>query len=157
MVCLMLCDILKGLSADLCGVGDSMSKQFSREKDDMMSAFPATVGGMSVDVPVGSVRRALAFSELSCSHTVAITIILELLVSMAQTVACLVGQQPYDAVGQEKMSSDVEPGAGSGNWGGCFGDTSCEPSRSEQVPLVCGPEVGDIYSVGTISASKCRT
>ena len=32
-------------------------------------------------------------------------------------------------VGQEKMSSDVEPGDGSGNRGRCFGGTPCEPSR----------------------------
>ena len=35
-----------------------------------------------------------------------------------QTVAGLVGQQLDQAVGQEKRSSDVEPGDGSGNRGG---------------------------------------
>ena len=40
-------------------VDDSRSKQFSKEKGDKMSALPATVGGMSVDIPVGTVRRAL--------------------------------------------------------------------------------------------------
>ena len=83
-----------------------------------MSALLATVGGLSVDVPVGTVRRALAVSKLSGSDTVAITIRLERLVGLAQTVACLVGQQLDEAVGQEKVSSDVEPGAGSGNRGG---------------------------------------
>ena len=36
---------------------------------------------------------------------------------LTQTVAGLVGQQLDQAVGQEKMSSDVEPGNGSGNRG----------------------------------------
>ena len=36
-------------------VDDSISKQFSKEKEDKMSALPATVGGMSVDIPVGTV------------------------------------------------------------------------------------------------------
>ena len=48
-----------------------MSKQFSEEK---MSVLPATVGGLSVYVPVGTVRRALALVELSGSDTGAITI-----------------------------------------------------------------------------------
>ena len=55
-------------------VDDSMSKQFSKEKGDKMSALPATVGGLSVDIPVGTVRRALAIAELSGSNTVSITI-----------------------------------------------------------------------------------
>ena len=79
-------------------VDDSMSKQFSKEKGDKMSALPATVGGQSVDIPVGTVRRALAIAELSG---------LERLVDLTQTVAGLVGQQLDEAVGQEKMSSDV--------------------------------------------------
>ena len=37
-------------------VYDSMSKQFSKEKGDKMLALPATVGGLSVDIPVGTVR-----------------------------------------------------------------------------------------------------
>ena len=74
-----------------------------------MSALPATAGGLSVDVTVGTVRRAFAIAELSGSDTVSITISLERLVSLTQTVACLVGQQLDEAVGQE-MSSDVEPG-----------------------------------------------
>ena len=36
---------------------------------------------------------------------------------LTQTVAGLVGQQLDEAVGQEKMSSDVEPGDRSGNRG----------------------------------------
>ena len=99
-------------------VDDSMSKQFSKEKGDTMSALPATVGGLSVDIPVGTVRRALAIAELSGSDTVSITISLERLVDLTQTVAGLVGQQLDEAVCQEKMSSDVEPGDGYGNRGG---------------------------------------
>ena len=41
-------------------VDDSMSKQFSKKKGDKMLALPATVGGLSVDIPVGTDRRALA-------------------------------------------------------------------------------------------------
>ena len=74
-------------------VDDSMSKQFSKEKGDNMSALPATVGGLSVDIPPGTVRRALAIAELSGSDTVSITISMERLVDMTQTVAGLVGQQ----------------------------------------------------------------
>ena len=66
-----------------------------------MSVLPATAGGLSFDVPVGTVRRALAIAELSGSDTVSITISLERLVSLTQTVACLVGQQLDEAVGQE--------------------------------------------------------
>ena len=98
-------------------VDDSMSKQFSKEKGDKMSALPATAGGLSVDIPVGTVRRALAIAELSDSDIVSITISLERLVDLTQTVAGLVGQQLDEAVGQEKVSSDVEPGDGSGNRG----------------------------------------
>ena len=58
-------------------VDDSMSKQFSKEKGNKMSALPATVGGLSVDIPVGTVRRALAIAELSGSDTVSITISME--------------------------------------------------------------------------------
>ena len=79
-----------------------------------MAALPATVGGLSVDIPVGTVRRALAIAELSGSDTVSITISQERLVDLTQTVAGLVGQQLDEVAGQEKMSSDVEP---------------CEPSR----------------------------
>ena len=84
-----------------------------------MSALPATVGGLSVDIPVGTVRRALAIAALSGSDTVSITISLERMVGVTQTVAGLVGQQLGEAVGQGKMLSDVEPGDGSGNrgWG----------------------------------------
>ena len=80
-----------------------------------MAALPATVGGLSVDIPVGTVRRALAIAELSGSDTVSITISLERLVDLTQTVAGLVGQQLDEAVVQEKMSFDVEPGDGSDN------------------------------------------
>ena len=94
-----------------------MRKQFSKEKGDKMSALPAPVGGLSVDIPVGTVRRSLAIAEHSISDTVSITISMGRLVILTQTVACLVGQQLDEAVGQEKMSSDVEPGDGSGNRG----------------------------------------
>ena len=52
-----------------------------------MSALPATVGGLSVDIPVGTVLWALAIAELSGSDTVSITISLERLVDLTQTVA----------------------------------------------------------------------
>ena len=98
-------------------VGDSTSKQFSKEKGDKMSAMPATVGGLSVDIPVGNDRWVFAIAELSGSDIISITISLERLVSLTQTVACLVGQQLDEAVGQEKMLSDVKPGDVSGNRG----------------------------------------
>ena len=56
------------------------------EKGDKMSALPATVIGLSVDVPVGTVRRALAVVQLPGSDTVAITISLKRLVSLAWRV-----------------------------------------------------------------------
>ena len=133
-------------------VDDSMSKQFSKEKGGKMSVLPATVGRLSVDIPVGTVRRSLAIAELSGSDTVSITISLERLVDLTQTVASLVGQQLDEAVGQEKMSSDVEPGDGSGNRGGGAAASAAlpvSPVEDEQGTLVGGPEVGDIYSVGT--------
>ena len=71
-------------------VDDSMSKQFSKEKGDKMSALPSTVGVLSVDIPVGTVRRPFAISELSGSDTVSITISLERLVDLTKTVAGLV-------------------------------------------------------------------
>ena len=115
-----------------------------------MAALPATVGGLSVDIPVGTVRRALAIDELSGSDTVSITISLEWMVDLTQTVTGLVGQQLDEAVGQEKMSSDVEPGDGSGNRGtAASAELPVSPVEDEQGPLVGGPEVGDIYSVGT--------
>ena len=96
-------------------VYDSMSKQFSKEKGDK--------------IPVGTVRRALGIAELSDSETVSITISLERLVDLTQTVAGVVGQQLDEAVGQENMSSDVEPVIDMGIGGSCFGGTPCEPSR----------------------------
>ena len=68
-------------------VDDSMSKQFNKETGDKMSALSATVGGLSVDIPVGTVRRDLAIAELSGRDTVSITISLERLVDLTQTVA----------------------------------------------------------------------
>ena len=131
-------------------VDDSRSKQFSKDKGDKMSALPATVGGLSVIIPVGIVRRALTIAELSGSDTVSITISLERMVDLTQTVAGLLGQQLDEAVGQEKMSSDVEPGDGSGNRGAAVSAAlPVSPVDEEQGPLVGGPEVGDIYSVGT--------
>ena len=62
-------------------VGDSMSKQPSEEKGDKMLAWSATVGGLSGDVPVNTVRRALDIAEHSGSDTVSITTSLERLVS----------------------------------------------------------------------------
>ena len=127
-----------------------MSKQFSKETGDKMPSLPATVGGLSVDIPVGTVRQALAIAELSGSDTISITISLERLVSLTHTVACLVEQQLDEDVGQEKMSSDVEPGDGSGNRGAAaLAAFPVSPVEDEQGPLVGGPEVGDIYSVGT--------
>ena len=115
-----------------------------------MSDLPATVGGLSVDIPVGTVRWALAIAELSGSDTVYITISLERLVDLTQTVTGLAGQQLDEAVGQQKMSSDVEPGDGSGNRGAAASATlPVSPVEDEQGTLVGGPEVGDIYSVGT--------
>ena len=52
---------------NITAVVDSRSKQFSKEKGDQMAALPVTVGGLSVDIPVGTVRRALAIAELSGS------------------------------------------------------------------------------------------
>ena len=57
------------------------------------------VVGLSVDVPVGIVRRVLAVAELSGRDTDAIIISLERQVIMAKTMACLVGQQMDEAVG----------------------------------------------------------
>ena len=71
---------------------------------------------------------------------------------LTQTVAGLVGQKLDEAVGQEKMSSDVEPGDGSGNRGGGAAASAALPAspvEDEQGPLVSGPEVNNIYSVGT--------
>ena len=127
-------------------VDDSMSRQFSKEKGDKMSALSATVGGLSVDIPLGTVQRALAIAELSGSDTVSITISQERLVDLTQTVLGLVGQQQDEAVGQEKMSSDVEPG----NRGAAASTAlPVSPVEDEQGPLVGGPEVGDMYSAGS--------
>ena len=62
-------------------------------------------------------------------------------------MACLVGRQLDEAVGQDNRSSCVEPEAGSG--GGCFGEPPVRREGDEQASLVSSPEVGDIYSVGT--------
>ena len=70
IVCWLVCSITT--------VFDSMSKQFSKE----------LVGGLFVDVPVGTVGRALAIAELSGRDTVSITICLERLVRLTQTVTC---------------------------------------------------------------------
>ena len=118
-------------------VDDSMSKQFSKEKGDKMSALPATVGGLSVDILVGTVRRDLAIDELSGSDTVSITISLERLVDWTQTVAGLVGQQLDETVGQEKMSSNVEPDDGSGNRGAATSAAlPVSPKVEKHVPLL---------------------
>ena len=74
-------------------IGDFISKQFSEEKGDKMSVFPAMVDGLSVNLPVGTIRRALVLAELSGNDTVSITISLERLVRLVHTVSCLVGQQ----------------------------------------------------------------
>ena len=140
-------------------VGDFMRKQFRKEKGDKMSVLLATVGGLSVDIPVGTVRRALAIAELSGSDTVSITISLERMVDLMQTVAGLVGQQLDEAVGQEKMSSEVEPGNGSGNRvAAASAALPVSPVEDEQDPLVGGPEVGYIFSViGRILLHKNST
>ena len=97
----------------------NMSKKYSKEKGDKM------YGGWAVcRHPVSTVRRALAIAELSGSDTVSINISLERLVDLTHTVAGLVGQQLDEAVGQEKMSSDVEPGDGYGNRGAAA--SSCQ-------------------------------
>ena len=115
-------------------VGDSMSKQFREEKVDKMSALPATVVGLYVYVPVGTVRRALAIAELLGSDTDLITISLERLLNLTQTVACLLGQQLDEAAGQVKMSSSVEPGPVSGNRGWvASGALTVSPVEDEQV------------------------
>ena len=89
---------------------------------------------MSVDVPVGSVRQALAIAEPSSRDTVSITISLERRVSLSQTVACLMGKQLNEAVGQEKILSYVEPGAGSGNlWAVVLATFPVSPEEGEQV------------------------
>ena len=47
------------------------------------------------------------------------------------------------------MSSDVEPGVGSGNRGtASLASLPVSPEGDKQVTLVCGTEIGDIYSVG---------
>ena len=107
-------------------VDDSMSKQFSKEKGDQMAALPATVGGLSVDIPVGTVRRALAIAELTGSDTVSITISLERLVDLTQTVAGLVRQQ---LLAKRRCRLMWNPVMDLGIGGGCFGGTPCEPSR----------------------------
>ena len=58
-----------------------------------MLALPTTVGGMSVYGLVGTVRWALAVAKLPDSDTVAITITLERLVSLVQTVTGSMAQQ----------------------------------------------------------------
>ena len=131
-------------------VDDYINQQFSKEKGDKIPALPATVGGLSVDIPVGTVRRALVIAELSGSDTILTIISMERLVGLTQTVACLVGQHLDEAVGQEKMSSDEEPGNGSGNQGAAASTAlSVSPVEDEQGPLVGGPEVGEMYSVET--------
>ena len=100
--------------------------------------------------PVSTVRRALAIPELSGSDTVSINIGLERLVDLTQTVTVLVGQQLDDAVGQEKMSSDVEPGDRYGNRGAAASAAlPVSPVEYKQGPMVGGPEVDDIFSVVT--------
>ena len=131
-------------------VYDSMSKQFRKEKGDKMSAWPTTVGGLSVDKPVGTVRRALAIAELSGSDTVSVTISQDRLVDLTQTVAGLVGQQLDEVVDQERMSSDVEPGDVYGNKeAAASAALPVSPVEDKKRPMVGGPEVGDMYSVGT--------
>ena len=94
-----------------------MSKQFSEEKGTRCRLCQERWAGCLSTFTIGTVRRALALAEHSGTDTVAITISLERLVSLAQTLSCLVGQQLDEAVGHENMSSDEEPGAGSGNRG----------------------------------------
>ena len=105
-------------------VDDSMSKQFNEEKGDKMSALPATVGWLSVDIPVGTVWRALAIAELSGSDTVSITISLERRLwriwwgnSWMRLLATRRCRLMWNLV--------MDLGIG----GGCFGGIPCEPSR----------------------------
>ena len=104
-------------------VDDSMSKQFSKEKGDKMSGLPATVGGLSVNIPVGTVRRALAIAELSDSDTVSITINLERLVDLTQTVAGLVGNSWMRLLVKKRCSLMWNLVMDLGIEGGCFGGT----------------------------------
>ena len=101
-------------------------------------------GGWAVCRHSGRYCPALAITEISGSDTVSITISLERLVDSTQTVAGLVGQQLHEAVGQEKMSSDGEPGDGSGNRGAAASATLPVSSVEDEQ----GPH---------ISASECRT
>ena len=49
-------------------VDDSMSKQFSKEKGDNVSALPATVGGLSVDTTIEQdVYSMINFKTLTIS------------------------------------------------------------------------------------------
>ena len=74
---------------------------------------------------------------------------------LTQTVAGLVGQHLDEAVGQEKMLSDVEPGDGSGNRvAAASAAPPVSPVEDELGPLVGGPVVGDIYYVGTDFCSR---
>ena len=61
--------------------------------------------------------NCVAVGEIGLDHVRVRQVRLSLLVDLTQTVAGLVGQQLDEAVGQEKMSSDVEPGDGPGNRG----------------------------------------
>ena len=107
-------------------------EQFSKEKGDKMSALPATVGGLSVDIPVGTVRWDLAIAELSGSDTVSITISLE------DVVWCGTWWWIWESGAAASAALPVSP------------------VEDEQGPLVGGPEVGDIYSVGTDLNSSNR-
>ena len=69
---------------------------------------------------------------------------------LTQNMACLVGQQLNETVGQDNMSSDVEHGDVSWNQGTAASlALHVSPVKDEQGLLVGGPEVGDIYSVMT--------
>ena len=130
-------------------VDDSMRKQFSKEKGDQMAALPATVGGLSVDIPVGTVRRSLAIAELSGSDTVSITISLERLVDLTQTVAGLVGNSWMRLLAKRRCRLMWNPVMVLGIGAAASAALPVSPVEDEQGLLVGGPEVGDIYSVGT--------
>ena len=74
------------------------------------------------------------YCSLALGHLTTINISLERMVSLAQTVACLVGQQLDEAVGQDNVSSDVESSVGSGNHGAAASvGRPLSPARDEQV------------------------
>ena len=92
-----------------------------------MSALPATVGELSVDIPIGTVRRALAIAELSGSDTVSITISQERLVDLTRVWW---GNSWMRLLAKRRCRLMWNLVMDMGIGGSCFGGTPCEPSRS---------------------------